>query len=167
MNTIIAIDPGTTESALILWSGSCVTERMIATNEVIIQRISNEPSDTKNALAIEMVASYGMSVGREVFETCLWTGRFYQQWKIITGQDAILVFRRDVKLHLCGNMRAKDPNIRQAIIDRFGIVGTKKNQGPLYGISSHLWSALAIAVTALETKVNKPGALVRIAEEVL
>jgi hypothetical protein len=65
---------------------------------------------------------------------------------------AELVFRRDVKLHLCGSARAKDPNIRQALLDRFGPVGTKKAPGPLYGVKSHIWSALAVAVTASETK---------------
>ncbi len=58
--------------------------------------------------------------------------------------------RRAVKLALCGDSRAKDANIRQALIDRFGgsaAVGRKAAPGPLYGISRDVWSALAIAVT--------------------
>ena len=55
------------------------------------------------------------------------------------------LFRKDIKIHLCGTMKAKDANIRQALIDKHGKVGTAKNKGPLYGISSHLWSALAVA----------------------
>ena len=70
--------------------------------------------------------------------------------------DASLVYREDVKLHLCGSPRAKDANIRQALIDRWGgkaeAVGTVKKPGPLYGVKSHAWSALAVAVTALETR---------------
>ncbi len=60
--------------------------------------------------------------------------------------------RREVKLHLCGTARAKDNNIRAALLDRFGgsrsvAVGTAKHPGPLYGIRSHEWAALALAVT--------------------
>ncbi len=69
-----------------------------------------------------------------------------------------LLKRFDVKLHLCGNARAKDTNIRQALIDRFGgiegkskAVGTKKAPGPLYGCKSHMWAALAVAVTWWDT----------------
>ena len=104
-------------------------------------------------IAIEMIASYGMAVGKEVFETCVWIGRFVQA----AGVDRVrLVYRKDVKLHLCGSPRAKDANIRQALIDRWGgkaeAVGTVKRPGPLYGVKSHAWAALAVAVTALETK---------------
>ena len=49
-------------------------------------------------------------------------------------------------------MRAKDANVRAALIDRFGpskrkAIGLKATPGPLYGVHSHMWSALAVAVT--------------------
>ena len=58
-------------------------------------------------------------------------------------------------MHLCGSAKAKDSNIRQAIIDRYGgdpkrCIGTKKAPGPLYGISADQWAALALALTAAE-----------------
>jgi hypothetical protein len=62
----------------------------------------------------------------------------------------VMLPRRAVKLALCGDSRAKDANIRQALIDRFGgsaAIGRKAAPGPLYGISRDVWSALAIAVT--------------------
>jgi hypothetical protein len=37
------------------------------------------------------------------------------------------------------------------LIDKLGVVGTKKNPGPLFGMKSHAWAALGVAVTALET----------------
>ena len=96
-----------------------------------------------------MIASYGMPVGREVFETCVWIGRFQQAWH---DPEAVrLVYRRDVKLHLCGSPKAKDGNIRAALIDKLGPVGLKSAPGPLYGVKSHAWAALAAAVTAAET----------------
>jgi hypothetical protein len=49
-------------------------------------------------------------------------------------------------MHLCNSMRAKDANVRQALIDRFGPVGTKKQPGKLYGVATHYWAALGVAV---------------------
>ena len=97
-------------------------------------------------LAIEMIASYGMAVGREVFETCVWVGRFHQAWRDPAGVK--LIYRQAVKLHLCNSPRAKDANIRRALIDLLGPQGTKNSPGPTYGVSSHAWAALGVAVTA-------------------
>jgi len=99
-------------------------------------------------LAIEMIASYGMAVGKEVFETCVWIGRFWQVWP---GVSVTRIYRKDVKLHLCGTLKAKDTNIRQALIDKIGPQGTKNAPGPTYGVKSHVWPALAVAVTFDET----------------
>jgi hypothetical protein len=63
-----------------------------------------------------------------------------------------LVYRHQVKMHICGHPRAKDSNIRQALIDKLGPVGTKAAPGPLYGVKSHAWAAVAVAVTVQETQ---------------
>lgn len=141
---ILAIDPGTTESGWVTFCDGVIADSGVMPNHDLLRRIPllGNWSDT---LAIEMVASYGMAVGREVFETCVWIGRFQQAWHIPDG--AKLVYRRDVKLHLCGNAKAKDPNIRQALLDLIGPAGTKKQPGPTYGVKSHAWAALAVAVT--------------------
>ena len=103
-----------------------------------------------------MVASYGMPVGAEVFETVFWIGRFYERHENEGGRVA-RVFRKDVKMHLCGQTKAKDSNIRQALIDRYGpgkekAIGLKKTPGPLYGIKGDEWQALALACYWLDTK---------------
>ncbi|NBV46789.1 MAG: hypothetical protein EBR86_14410, partial [Planctomycetia bacterium] len=102
-------------------------------------------------LAIEMIQAMGMAVGAEVFTTAVWIGRFIEAAGFGSTAPHRLIYRTSVKLHLCGTSRAKDPNIRQRLIDLYGPVGTKKSKGPLYGVRSHVWSALAIAVTASET----------------
>lgn len=149
---ILAIDPGTTESGYVLYQGGRVHESGVLANAEMLVRVQQWPAPR---LAIEMIASYGMAVGREVFETCVWIGRFQQAWR---DPDAVeLVYRKDVKLHLCGTSRAKDANIRQALLDlyprtgggRTPQIGTKAQPGPLYGVSSHAWPALGVALTAL------------------
>jgi len=93
-----------------------------------------------------------MPVGREVFETVLWIGRFVEAWNV-RGRQHVLIYRRDVKLFHCEHQRATDSNIRAALIDRYGpgklkAIGNKKAPGPLYGFKGDHWSALAIALKA-------------------
>lgn len=155
--SIIAIDPGTTESALVEWDGAKVSEPAIWPNAMLIERLSDEPlNDGFRNLFIEMVACYGMPVGKEVFETCVWIGRMIQTWKHATGREAKLIYRQQVKLHHCQSARAKDGNIRQALVDKYGEPGTKKAPGLTYGLKSHLWSAFAIA-TMITEQEKEPG----------
>ena len=142
---ILAIDPGTTESGWVQFNeGGEVDDSGVMENGRLLRYLQSMGSWT-DTCAIEMVASYGMPVGHEVFETCVWIGRFQQAWH--KPEAVRLVYRRDVKLHLCGNAKAKDPNIRQALLDLIGPAGTKKQPGPTYGVKSHAWAALAVAVT--------------------
>lgn len=142
----IGIDPGPRESALVVWDGS----RVIKSGDLLNGELA-EYLDSPNAgvtVACEWIESFGMAVGREVFETVFAIGMFSQHAPLR------LVPRRDVKMHLCASPRAKDGNIRQALIDRFGAVGTKKTPGPLFGIAGHRWAALAVAVTAHDLAVT-------------
>jgi hypothetical protein len=66
---------------------------------------------------IEKVESYGMAIGVEVFDTVLWAGRFAEAAHRV---PVVMVPRRAVKLALRGDSRAKDANIRQALIEGFG-----------------------------------------------
>lgn len=150
---ILAIDPGTTHSAYV---GLCDTVPVdfgfLPNNQLLLDlRDSGHEYDE---IAVEMIACYGMAVGREVFETCLIIGRI-QEIASASRDGAVpcrLITRKDVKLHLCQSPRAKDANIRQALIDRYGgktlAIGSKAQRGPLYGVKSHGWAALAVAVYA-------------------
>jgi hypothetical protein len=89
-----------------------------------------------------------MPIGDDSVETLLWTGRFIQAWH--DPEAVVRVKRSAVKLHLCGSNRAKDANVRQALIDKLGPPGTKKAPGPTRGVTSHAWAALGVAVTAAE-----------------
>lgn len=146
---ILAIDPGNAESAYVLVEDdlSKVIEKGKVENfELvgIILRIKDEHSSLEH-IAIEMIASYGMAVGKTVFETCVWIGRFAQLIRVEFGVEPEFIYRSEEKMCLCHSMKAKDSNIRQALIDRFGEVGTKKNPGYFYGFKSDIWSAMSVA----------------------
>jgi len=147
---IFAIDPGPTQSGWCVLADGRVLSSGVLPNDEMLERVASRIYAT---MAIEMIASYGMPVGREVFETCVWIGRFVQAWH---DPEAVkLVYRKDVKMHLCGTNTAKDANVRRAIIDLYPPsgggatpqIGTKTKPGPLYGVSSHAWPALGVALT--------------------
>jgi hypothetical protein len=152
---ILAIDPGPERSAYVFWDNGTIYESGWESNQNVRARL-HFYAKNKNRIAIEMIASYGMAVGASVFNTCVEIGRMVEVAKA-HGVDAELIFRKDVKLHVCGSPRAKDANIRQALMDTYGPVGTKKQPGPLYGVKSHVWAALAVAVTAEAAIVAGPS----------
>lgn len=147
---LLAIDPGPEQSALCYFSPKANPPTLSAgifENKDALMLIK-EFSDVE--LVIEMIASYGMPVGAEVFETCVWIGRFMQAHR---GPNR-RIFRKDVKLHLCGSMKANDAAIRQRLIDLYGAPGTKKKQGFTYGLTKDMWQAFALAVTASESQAG-------------
>lgn len=145
--TILAIDPGEKVSGVVTFDieSGRVNFSDVMENYDVLKLVAVSHF---HEIAIEMIASYGMPVGREVFETCVWIGRFIQESPDPAGVR--LVYRKDVKSTLCGSAKAKDGNIRQALIDRLGKPGTKKDPGNTYGVKSHAWAALAVAVVAAE-----------------
>ena len=149
-NIVLAIDPGPTTSGWVLFDGARVVAGGADTDNFEI--ISGAPYGyAVDGIAIEWISNMGMQVGASVFETCYWVGMFDHASEHV---DVDRIKRIDVKKHICGQTRAKDANIRAALIDRFGgiegkakAVGTKKNPGPLYGVKTHMWAALAVACT--------------------
>lgn len=151
---ILAIDPGTTQSAwLVLPDSGEAIEFGISPNRELLDRLrQSEFTSRFERVVIEDITSYGMPVGREVFHTVRWTGRFQEAIEFDGWTRVEFIGRKEIVTHLCGSARAKDPNVRMALLDRFGgksqAVGLKAHKGPLYGISRDVWSALAIALTA-------------------
>lgn len=153
MSRILALDPGTHETGWCVFD-TALNEPVgsgILENKMLLETLMLHGPDE---LAIEMIASYGMPVGKEVFETCVWIGRFIERWKVDSIGEPRLIYRKDVTSHLCGTSKAKDANIRQRLIDLIGPQGTKKEPGPTYGFKSHAWAALAVAVTAQQVAAS-------------
>ena len=159
---ILGLDPGYEHSALILWNGQEIVWGIDESNEWILQQLRGDP--VADILVIEQVESFGMAVGKTVFETVYFSGRCAEAW---FPKRVARVPRREIKLHICGHARATDSNIRQALIDRFGpstdkAIGRKASRGPLYQITGHKLSALAVALTWWDQHRDDPsGEIVR------
>ena len=146
MSIILAIDPGPAQSAW-LYHGMDELDFGISENEKLLDCLRKGSDYRIDRVVIENVESFGMAVGKEVFATVFWSGRFAEA---VQPVPVMLIGRKAVKIALCGSMRAKDANIRAALIDRYGgasAIGKKASPGPLYGIHADVWSALAVAVT--------------------
>ena len=156
MGLIIAIDPGCTESGYVVVRHdeneiTQVVDKGKVENKEIYS-VMNQYLDYD--LVIEMVACYGMPVGAEVFDTCVWIGQFLREANTRKLARKIkLIYRKEEKMNLCGNPTAKDSNIVQALIDRYAYgqsnkgKGTKKQPGFFYGFAKDVWQAMAVAVT--------------------
>ena len=158
MAIVLAIDPGNIESAYAFLydnpSGLELGEFAKVENRAVLDmaRVVYETCPGLT-VAIEMIASYGMPVGREVFDTCVFIGQLREAMRELPVH---YVYRRDVKLNLCNSARAKDANVRKALIDRYAGHdfkngrGTKKNPDFFYGVSRDCWAAIAAGVTYID-----------------
>lgn len=129
-------------------AGLRVMDCGVADNHDVLRWIRADCSIQEVAIEI-MQATYSPTVGRDVIQTMMWAGRFWQAWDDTMAGKVHLISRQEVKAAVCnGNAKASDSGVRQALIDRIGPPGTKKAPGPTYGVTSHAWAALAVAVAA-------------------
>lgn len=159
---VLAIDPGNTHSAFVVYDGATVLDHGKLDNQALLARLRadlhveivpfavNLPASRPESLAIEMAESFGTKVWNQVFLAMLWAGRFVQAF----GGPVTLMSRLKVKTHVTGSARSKDQQVRQCLLERWGgkeqAVGTKASKGPLFGVTADRWAALAIAVAHAE-----------------
>lgn len=154
---ILAIDPGTTESGVVLIRSldcypllHCKVDNA-SVFDLIDSAEENYPQQV--GYVIEYIASYGMPVGAEVFEAAYTIGDFRTYIKKIRRRECARIYRREEKLNICHSPNANDATIRLALVDRFAYgvsnhgKGTKANPGFFYGFRADEWAAFAVAVT--------------------
>lgn len=156
---ILALDPGPTNTAWLIYDSvkKIIHDHRITESKNVSVVLPTKALSCIDVVACEHLQCFGMAVGKEVFETAYWIGEFRGKWP---GRFE-RIYRSEEKMHLCHSMRAKDGNIRQALIDRFPAtgggkipqVGIKSKPGPLFGMAGDMWSALAVAVVCAETKL--------------
>ena len=163
MNCILAYDPGNVETAYCLIDTE--TRKPIEFGKVknedaltyLYDNVNRGEWRKPTAVIIEMVASYGMAVGASVFQTCVMIGRLTEA-AVICDVPYDYIYRIEEKTTICHDSKAKDANIRQALIDRFAQhdlkngKGTKKEPDWFYGFSSDVWQSYAVGTTWLDKK---------------
>lgn len=162
---VFAIDPGNTESAFCVIDADTLRPLVFdkVPNDQLREYIIDFRFDEEDRAAVEMLQSYGMAIGRDVLETAVWIGRFAERLDRKLLHPAELVYRKDEKLHICHDSRAKDANIRRALIDRFAQHdlkngrGTKNNPDWFYGFRADIWAAYAVGLTYIETRLKADG----------
>jgi hypothetical protein len=142
---ILGIDPGPVKSAWATLDGYPMTvAATIAGNSELLDLLR---SIDLCSVAIEQVTYQGRrSIGAETLDTVRWETRFASAAQA-AGHRVTLIPRNTVRTKLAGP-HAGDKEVRAAIIERLGPVGTKRAPGPLWGLKSHEWAALAVALVA-------------------
>ena len=177
---IFAIDPGSEVSSFVIWDPvpNVIHEHGLdVTNGVLIQRV--RALEEQMHLVVERIASQGMIVGQETFDTADYVGALGEAYvhKYLVHK----IFRRLVKVGCCGDSKAKDSNVRQFVIDYFGgqdkAIGGKKcgkckgkgwfgsgrqecpackgakwkhPPGKVFGFAEDEWQAMALAIYFFE-----------------
>jgi len=146
-----AIDPGPKTSGVIFYvaaTGKAWGAQADMPNEELLGMLRTDIN--ASAIACESIEAMYAHVGKETVQTIRFIGRI-QEACYNRNRPLTLMSPQEVKKAVCGTASAKDPAVRQALIDRLGPPGTKKNPGKTYGVSKHAWRALAVAVAATLT----------------
>ena len=149
--SIIAVDPGPQVSGYVEYD--CASQKPVSSGVMPNPKLRKLIRKSSHPVFVyEKLQGMGMIPGKETFSTCEEVGRMIECFR----GEVIPLTRHEVKLLVCGTMRAKDANIRASIIDMYGSgksesIGNKKDPGPLYGVKSHAWQALAL-IKALERR---------------
>ena len=142
---ILSIDPGSTQSAYVVYEPKTKTvkEHAIVPNEKMRSILNGIMGRTGTTLVIEYMRPRGMPMSAESMDTMFELGRMVEHW----FGEWVKMDRMTVKMALCGKAFANDANIRAALIDMFGGKQETKKGGKLYKVKGDEWSALALAVT--------------------
>ena len=142
---VVAIDPGTTHSAFVIMCKplDCIVEFGKMANEDLLKHLRSKKFYFN--LVIEEIQSYGMPVGKTVFDTCIWTGRFLQG---LGGSNESLIPRRTVKLHCTGSVKTTDKDVRSAMLKRYPEAKEK-------GVTKDVWAALALGSYYIDMRGEK------------
>jgi hypothetical protein len=145
--TIFAIDPGprTSGTVFIQPSGKAWGADPKMDNDYLLGLLRTDLY--ASVIACESIEAMYAHVGKETIQTIRFIGRI-QEACHQSRRKLVMLSPQEVKKIVCGTASAKDPAVRQALIDKIGPPGTKKEPGKTYGVSSHAWRALAVGYAA-------------------
>jgi hypothetical protein len=149
---LLAIDPGNKESGYVIIGQAAPSSRLLfeitehgnIPNFELLKIIQNNLEGIDTGL-VEMIQSYGMSVGETVFDTCRWIGKFELRMLDNSWKTA-LIKRKEIVNYHCSSAAVKNPDslIRKRMIEKY----PKESKG----VTSHAWQALGLATMYLESQ---------------
>ena len=172
MAKILAIDPGSEQSAYVMWdterhdfvidggigdeAGLPIDEKAILPNEEMHNVVSRAIINIGiELIAIEMIQSYGHAVGRSTFQTILFIGSIMQaagyEMAVVPTVIPVRLYARTTIKGALGGCKT-DADVRQAIRQRYG--EARKGE-KLEGVVKDIWSALALAIVLDENSKLK------------
>ena len=159
------IDPGTERTGVVIYdSGSkaALWACKDICNAVLVSHLRNGfadiPVQRPRAIAIERMQAHRMVSG-DVIETTWVSGRFYEAAQASHYRKVVRYYRREIlaALDVTGK-GTRDSLVRQRLIEmhcgKTAAIGKKATPGALYGVTSHAWQALAVAVVAAQLDVR-------------
>lgn len=121
MSIIFALDPGNTHTAFVVYNTTTKTPEEFdkVPNSQIFDRIGTHYT-VQSPVVCEFPYPRGQGVSWQTLDTCEVAGMFHYHARTL-GLLFIKMNRHDIKKHLCpGKPRAKDKDVRQALIYRYG-----------------------------------------------
>lgn len=146
---ILAIDPSYKGSTYILTEGIKPVEFGILDNNNRLLAYLDENQTKIDTVLIESMTSFGQIAGKDVYETLIWIGRFYQK-ALYLRYTTYLVNRKAIVTWHCGVAKGGDTGVRKSLIGKYAIhdyksgKGTKGNRDFFYGFHADIWQAFAI-----------------------
>ena len=158
MTLILGVDPGETHSGVVLFD--TFLNQVVWARDMTVAELEHHIEGgwlyRPDTIVCENIVPMGVPFSSNLRATC----RTIDRAELIAEQLRItwvFVTRNEVKIVLCGRCKGvKDANVSCAVQERFGgrkaALGTKKEPGPLHGVSGHCWQALAAVLTAIDPK---------------
>ncbi len=152
---ILAVDPGSVTHGVVLYNAPALRLTWVdkaATTEAVCERMRDLwTAGVPFRLAVERVSAQ-QHAANSLLRTAEHGGWLMCEGAAV-GAPSMWMTRSQVltELHVSGGSR--DAQVRARMIELHGgskesAVGTKREPGPLYGVTSHAWQALGVAVAA-------------------
>lgn len=154
---ILAIDPGPSKCGAVLYDADAYTASPFLggcpSTAELLDHLASEAWEPPALVLVERVQSYGIS-GASLLQTAEVYGHVAGICRV-RGVRFGGAYRKEVCDALMVRGGSRDKQVRERVLEHLGthhglaakaVVGRKATPGPAYGIASHAWQALGLAI---------------------
>lgn len=158
MCKIIGITPGPRTSGQVVVDDTAWPPTVLDANPAAKDYVLIWGQGDFDDVVVKWMTSYGDVVGADVLDTARLVGRLEERTLVGRERGFHLIKAPDIRYSLAGDRHASDAQIKEAIREIYrgaGLAtgggsdpckGVKAHPGPLYGVTSHSWDALAVVL---------------------